>query len=160
MDCLFETKTVLTEEEYIRYNLAVTKKMRRARDIIYGAMILVMLLESVLLRAPVPAIAAAILGLLWLAVVRPLNIRAIKKTFASNKLMKDEEATFLFYETYFVEKTERGEGRVPYDRLDTIIETPQNMYLMIAKNQGYSLVKANFPDGLEEFLRALPVKHK
>lgn len=159
MDCLFETKTVLTEEEYIRYNLAVTKKMRRARNIIYGVMILVLLLESVLFRALVPAIAAVLLGLLWAALIRPLNMRAIKKTFASNKLMRDEEATFLFYETYFVEKTERGESRVPYDRLDTIIETPKNIYLMIAKNQGYSLVKANFPEGLEEFIRGLPVKH-
>lgn len=159
MDCLFETKTVLTEEEYIRYNLAVTKKIRRARDIIYGVMILVLLLESVLFRALVPAIAAALLGLLWAVLIRPLNMRAIKKTFASNKLMRDEEATFLFYETYFVEKTERGEGRVPYDRLDKIIETPQNIYLMIAKNQGYSLVKANFPEGLEEFIQGLPVKH-
>lgn len=159
MDCLYETKTVLTEEEFVRYNLAVTRKVRRIRGIIYGVMMLVLVLEAILLRVLFPAMVAAVFAVLWFAVIRPLSIRSLKKTFASNKLMKDEEAVFLFYDTYFVEKTEHGEGRIPYEQLDRIIETPQNMYLMIAQNQGYSLVKENFPEGLEVFLRALPVKH-
>ena len=158
MNCLFETTTKYTLEEYERYNLAVTRRARKARRIIYGVMILALVAESLLFGLYFPAVAAAVFVILWFAAVRPLNRRIVRKTYESNKLLQDAEVTFSFCETYFVEKTENGESRVPYDQLNRIIETPKNVYLMIAKNQGYVLVKENFPEGLEDFLRGLPVK--
>ena len=159
MNCLFETVTRYTLEEYERYNLAVTRHARKVQSIIYGVIILALVVESILFGLYFPAVVAAVLVILWVAVIRPLNRRVVRKTYESNKLLKDAEVTFSFYEMHFVEKTENGESRVPYDQLDRIIETPKNMYLMIAKNQGYVLAKKNFPEGLEDFLRGLPVKH-
>lgn len=158
MNCLFETTTKYTLDEFKRFNWALSKKARRVRVIIYGLLILALLLEALLFRLAFPAIAAGVMAMFWLAVIL-LNGRAVKKVFESNKVMKDAEIAFEFYDTFFVEKMENGETRIAYDQLDRILETPTNIYLLIAKNQGYILNKANFPEGLEEFIRSLPVKH-
>ncbi len=78
------------------------------------------------------------------AVIYPIILwigfrRQNKKVFMSNKALKNAEAVFEFYDTYFV-------------------ESKTNFYLMTAKNQGYILIKAEFPKGLEELLHNLRIK--
>ena len=64
---------------------------------------------------------------------------------------------FEFYNDYFTETNEYGNTKLEYNKLHKIIETKTNFYLMIAKNQGFILVKENFPEGLEEFLRNIKI---
>ena len=159
MDCLFETKTKYTWEEFKRFNQVITRKGRRVRIIAGVAMGLVLLAEAFLLRNMFLAIFTVIFVPLWLVLVFLLNKRSIKKAFEANKLLRDADVAFQFYDTYFVEKTSFGETRVTYEMLDRIVEIPTNVYILVSRNQGCVLCKENFPEGLEEFLRALPVKH-
>ena len=64
---------------------------------------------------------------------------------------------FEFYDTYFIETNEYGNTKLEYSKLHKIIETKTNFYLMLAKNQGFILVKDNFPEGLDEFLRNIKI---
>ena len=59
--------------------------------------------------------------------------------------------------TYFTEENSYGNTKLEYSKLHKIIETKTNFYLMIAKNQGFILIKENFPEGLEEFLRNIKI---
>ena len=79
---------------------------------------------------------------------------ARKKEFNSNKAIKNVESEFAFYEDYFEEKTKSGEAKIEYKMLHKIIETKENMYLMIGKSQGYILIKEKMPNGLVEFINS------
>ena len=71
--------------------------------------------------------------------------------------LQNAEVNFEFYNDYFTETNEYGNTKLEYNKLHKIIETKTNFYLMIAKNQGFILVKENFPEGLEEFLRNIKI---
>lgn len=45
--------------------------------------------------------------------------------------------------------------RVEYNKLNEIIETKTNFYLMISKNQGHMVLKENMSDDLQNFIRKL-----
>lgn len=47
---------------------------------------------------------------------------------------------------------------VDYSLINKVVFTKTNVYLMIAKNQGYMLLKSNFPEGLEAFLKQIKPK--
>ena len=82
---------------------------------------------------------------------------SVKRVFQSNKIVQNQEITYKFYEDYFEEKHDAGESKIPYEKLDSIIETKTNFYLMIAKNQGYMLTKENMPEGLEAFIKNIKI---
>lgn len=79
----------------------------------------------------------------------------IEKYYDSNELIQKLDVDYEFYETYFVEKSKNGEMRVEYNKLNEIIETKTNFYLMISKNQGHMLLKENMSDDLQNFIRKL-----
>ena len=96
------------------------------------------------------------------AVIYPLILFAIqenniKKVFNSNKIVQNIDVHYEFYENYLMEKNENGEMKVEYSKLDEIIETKTNFYLMVAKNQGYMISKADMPSGLDEFIRKIKI---
>lgn len=148
MEPLYKTYTKYTLEEYQKYNKALLLKRKYFLKIaLYEILLLVLaiLLES--------------LFLLIFLIVFPILLffihnRNIKKVFNSNKITSDIEVNYEFYDDYFTIKNKIGEEKIEYDKLNSIIETKDNLYLMIAINQGYILKKSNFPDGLENFLEA------
>ena len=77
----------------------------------------------------------------------------VKRIYNSNKLMQNIDVTYEFYKDHLLEKHDGGEANVPYDKLNEIIETKTNFYIMISKNQGFMISKEGMPEGLEEFIR-------
>ena len=151
MDCLYKTKTINTFEEYKRFSRILLCKKRSI--IIYILLAIFLILDSIFLENPIFAIFAVVYPILiWL-----LHNRQVKKVFKTNKALQNAEANFEFYNDYFSETNEYGNTKLEYNKLHKIIETKTNFYLMIAKNQGFILVKENFPEGLEEFLRNIKI---
>ena len=151
MDCLYKTKTVNTFEEYKRFSRILLYKKRRI--IIYTLLAIFLILDSIVLENPIFMIFAIVYPiLLW-----SLHNTQVKKVFKTNKALKNAEVTFEFYDTHFIETNEYGNTKLEYTKLYKIIETKTNFYLMLAKNQGFILVKENFPEGLEEFLRNIKI---
>ena len=149
MDCLHKTSINYSYEEYKKFNMALVKKKHLI--LLSAIAVLCIIAGGILLKN---------LFLILFGIVYPflfiLSIHSgIKKTFNSNKLLQNIEVNYEFYEDHMLEKHEGGEANVPYDKLDEIIETKTNFYLMIAKNQGFMILKSNMPEGLDEFIRNL-----
>ena len=151
MDCLYKTKTINTFEEYKRFS---RRLLCNKRSIIIYALAGTFLIVDGIVLDNFWFIAFAIIYplLIWL-----LHNRQVKKVFKTNKALQNAEANFEFYNDYFSETNEYGNTKLEYNKLHKIIETKTNFYLMIAKNQGFILVKENFPEGLEEFLRNIKI---
>ena len=163
MDCLYKTKTINTFEEYKRFSRILLCKKRSI--IIYILLAIFLILDSIFLENPIFAIFAVhnkhkatkiiiflISWLIWL-----LHNIQVKKVFKTNKALQNAEVNFEFYDTYFIETNEYGNTKLEYSKLHKIIETKTNFYLMLAKNQGFILVKDNFPEGLDVFLRNIKI---
>ena len=152
MEPLFETSTIYTYEEYKRFNNALIFK----GHILVLSIIPVLLIFAggVLLKSNVLVVFAIIYPILFIVAK---NIGA-KRVYNSNKIIQNAKITFKFYEDHFEQFHESGDSNIPYEKLNKIIETKTNFYLMIAKNQGYILTKENMPDGLEEFLKEIKQK--
>ncbi len=78
----------------------------------------------------------------------------VKRVFNSNKVLQNAVVEFKFYEDHFEETNPSGTSNITYDKLNEIIETKTNFYLMIAKNQGYIVIKQNAPEGLIELIQS------
>lgn len=151
MESLYKTNTIYSFEEYKRYNKSLQlKRSRIIWYIILEAWILLLgcLMENILLIA---------FAILYPILIVILVNRQVKKVWKSNKVAQNMNVNFCFYDTYFTESDENGDTKLEYSKLHKIIETKTNFYLMIAKNQGFILVKENFPEGLEEFLRNIKI---
>lgn len=151
MNILYETNMTYTFGEYKAY--AKTTFLRQVVPV-FLVMEALFLFSALYSRS----FFLAVIGLLWLGALFLIQNRQVKKVYASNKLAQNMKILFQFGEEALVENTENGRFTVPYDKLYKIIETKTHFYLMTAKNQGYMLNKAYFPQGLEEFLRGLKGK--
>ncbi len=151
MVCSFKTTTTNTFEEYKRFSRRLLFNKRSIVIYILAGSFLIfdgIILDNMLF------ILFAILYpiLIWL-----LHNWQVKKVFNTNKVLQNADVNYEFYDTYFTETNDYGNTKLEYAKLHKIIETKTNFYLMIARNQGFILVKKNFPDGLEEFLRNIKI---
>ena len=153
MECLYRTTTKFTLEEYKKFNRAVFLRKKKILLIILAELLI--LVGGILSQEKYLIIFAILYPfiLVWM-----MNC-SVKRVFNSNKVTQNTDVTFEFYEDHFEQKHESGNAKIQYSQLDEIIETKTNFYLMIAKNQGYMLLKANMPEGLEEFLLKLKSAH-
>lgn len=151
MNILYEVDMTYTFGEYKAYSRTMFR--RQALPAFLG-------MEVLFLGVAVytGSLFLAVIGLLWLGVAILVQNRQVKKIYASNKLAQNMKILFQFGESALVENTENGQFTVPYDKLHKILETKTHFYLMTAKNQGYMLNKAYFPEGLEDLLRGLKGK--
>ena len=151
MESLYKTKTINTFEEYKRFSRVLMYKKRSI--IIYALLAAFLILDGIVLDNMIFIVFAVVYPfIIWL-----LHNMQVKKVFNTNKALQNAEVNFEFYNDYFTETNEYGNTKLEYNKLHKIIETKTNFYLMIAKNQGFILVKENFPEGLEEFLRNIKI---
>ena len=151
MESLYKTKTINTFEEYKRFSRVLMYKKRSI--IIYALLAAFLILDGIVLDNMIFIVFAVVYPfVIWL-----LHNMQVKKVFETNKALQNAEVNFEFYNDYFTETNEYGNTKLEYNKLHKIVETKTNFYLMIAKNQGFILVKENFPEGLEEFLRNIKI---
>jgi hypothetical protein len=148
MEPLYKLTNKYTYEEYKKFNSAVI--MRKKTLVITIIAVLMILIGGILLESLFLILFAIIYPILF---VLFMNI-GVKRVYNSNKILKDLDVNFEFYDDCFIVKHEAGEAKIPYDKLNEIIETKTNFYLMIAKNQGYMVLKENMPEGFEEFIKS------
>ena len=147
MGYLYTMNSKFTFEEYKKFNYALLKKRHH---------LLILAIYEIILA--LIGIGTGNMFIIVFTIIFPLILywiqnRNIKKIYNSNKVVQNLDVIYEFYDTYFVEKSEHGEMKIEYSKVDEIFETKTNFYLMIAKNQGYMLPKSDMPSELEEFIR-------
>lgn len=146
MEPLFKTSTKFTLKEYEKFNYAILKK----RHVVPILIIVIFLL--ILAGIIGESLFLVMFGIIYPFILFLIQKINVKKVYNSNKLIQDTDVSYEFFEDHFEQKHESGNATIPYDKLNEVIETKTNFYLMIAKNQGYMLLKENMPEGLQEFL--------
>ena len=147
MEPLYRLTNKYTYEEYKKFNRAVMLKKKTLIATIIA--VLLILIGGILLESLFLILFAIIYPIIFVLL---MNV-GVKRVYNSNKILQDLDVNFEFYDDCFVVKHEAGEAKIPYDKLNEIIETKTNFYLMIARNQGYMVLKENMPEGFLEFIR-------
>ncbi len=154
MDCLFKTKTTITYKEYKKFNHSIvfSKKI----IILHIVMSILLIFCGIAFKAPFYIL---FLPLYFLILILLVN-SDVKRSFSTNKILQNSDVNYDFYDTYFIATEASGLSTLNYEKLYKIIETKTNFYLMLAKNQGFILLKSEFPQGLTEFLQNIKQSHK
>ena len=150
MEPLFVTKTKYTFEEYKKFCNIVNNRESKLKVKLIVAELILLLAALILQNVFLIVFVVIYPPILWL-----VQKRIIKKNYESNALLKDAELKFEFYDSYFLEKSKLGESRVEYSYLYKVLENDTNFYLMIAKNQGYIILKENCSEELIKFITEL-----
>ena len=147
MDCLYETFTVFTFEEYKKFVEVVSNRKRS--NILLAAVSVLLLVMGIVQKTPL---------LIVLAIAYPFlaifsQKIGVKKSYQNAGAMHDARVDYRFYEKHFVKVFDGKEDQFEYEKLFKVLETETNFYLMLSKTQGFVLVKANMPDGMVEFVK-------
>ena len=159
---IFTVHGKCTEEEFIRFYRYISFHSKNVRWI-YGALFAVLAIATVvfIIRGSfsdslVPVFCMA----LWAWILFGGMKRRAAKVFRSNKLSENLDYDLSLYDDHFDSVSFRGSSTTPYDKMNEIIETPTNFYLMTAPGVGVILRKQDMPEGAAEFLRGVKEKYK
>lgn len=153
MEPLFTTEFEYNYDEFKKFSWSLTGKPLMILVICYSLLVLVLGIATI---SPV----YITLGVLLPVLVFLLYSRKTKRVYKSNRMFDRLQRVYKFYDTYFVIEDAVNNATVDYSLINKAVFTKTNVYLMIAKNQGYMLLKSNFPEGLEAFLRQITPKKK
>ena len=145
---LFKTSIKYTFEEYKGFTKAIYRYVYKVHIMLL--VIIVALLILFAITKNFMAILAAVAFPLFF--VYFMN-REIKKVYESNRVLKDNFSVFDFYDKYFEQTNAVSHSVVKYSDIYKIVETDKNIYIMVAKNEGYILLKSNCSKELIEFLK-------
>lgn len=154
MEPLYTTTATNTYEEYKRYFNTLSKL--KLHIILYCVLSVYLAVLSLYLRW----IHTLVFAIVFPVLVIALQLLQRSRIFKTNKILQNATVTYEFFDTFFTNSHQYGNSKIEYEKLHKIIETKTNVYLMISKNQGYILVKENFPDGLDAFLKSIAPKKK
>ncbi|MBR4314237.1 MAG: YcxB family protein [Lachnospiraceae bacterium] len=156
----FEVETTRTFEEYEKYNKVVYEKLykiKRIRIIFFVVYFLILIVLS-LPKHYAEAIVVVLIAGISVFITRLFVDRDIKKTYETNTLMKDAKVLYKFSEDRVESHSPIGIEVLEYSKMYKLIENDTNFYMMIAKNMGFIISKANMTKEQIEFVRGLEKK--
>ena len=141
----FTVETVNTLEEYRRFNLTLImreQKVVRNMVIAYALFLFGGVTAYHMGDTLIPGILLAVM------LVYPLVLwftfqRSVRKTWDSNAVYQNAVNRYTFTENRVDITTANAEQHIEYDKLYRLVETKTNFYIMIARNQGFIINKAD-----------------
>lgn len=147
MDFLYETFMVFSLDEYKKFVAATSKN--KLNNILLAVVSVILIIMGIVQKAPILFIMAVVYPFLMISSQK----KGVERNYKRATGMHDARIDYRFYEDRFVKIFAENEEEYEYANLFKVIETETNFYIMISKAQGYVLVKANMPEGMEEFVR-------
>ncbi len=145
-------------EDYLQYSKYISRKNSHrspVRKVLLGVIVAAYI--GVLLYVGEYGFLTFFLGamfaLLVVFIMSKLNFK--KRVFAmydSTKKLGEFDTTLSFTDGGYTAENVYSRESLPYDKLYAIYCTEDFYYIMLTKNQGYYLVKAECPDGFDAFL--------
>ena len=148
MEKLFEVEEKYVYEDYLelnKYYMFSSKKAKISLVLIYLAIVLIALM-SFYLRDYTYLVIALIFAIIY-PIMQVFVIKtASKKSYKTNKLIRNTTQNIIFYEDYFEVVNEIGNTKIYYDKLHKIAESKNLFILFIAYNQAYIVKKSKLED--------------
>lgn len=156
----FEVETIRTYEEYERYNKVVYEKFYKTKTVRIVFLVIYFLMITILslLGSYLEALAVVLIAGISIFAAKHYVNRDMKKTYETNELMKDAKVVYKFSEDRVESHSPIGIEVLEYSKMYKLIETDTNFYMMIAKNMGFIISKANMTKEQIEFVRELEKK--
>lgn len=157
----FEVETIRTYEEYERYNKVVYEKFYKTKTVRIVFLVIYFLMITILslLGSYLEALAVVLIAGISIFAAKHYVNRDIKKTYETNELMKDAKVVYKFSEDRVESHSPIGIEVLEYSKMYKLIETDTNFYMMIAKNMGFIISKANMTKEQIEFVRGIEKKY-
>lgn len=149
MKCLYSTTTEYNYTEFKRYNWALF--LARGKMTPYLLLEAVLIVAAIFVHYDIVKLAAVA----YPVIVVGTYLYRVRKAYTASGAPKKMTVTYEFYDTEVVERMDKGAAHFPYEKLQTLIETRKNVYLLLPGNMSLVLVKKNFPEGLGEFVRTI-----
>lgn len=144
---LFKNKTRYTKAVYSKF-LAFHRKKYHFTYTIYTILVISFLLFSLIWQISYHNFSIALLlcgGLIGFILWRYLHpISEIAKEYKSDKIQKEKEFTFLFYEKFFTVDDKEEIYEIKYYQLHKVFETSDFFYLYLDKKHAFLIDKSNF----------------
>lgn len=156
----FEVETKYTLDEYRKFNQVVLDIIYRGRTkrIITITVCMLTVVGFIVFKMYSSAAIAFIVYAALFYLEKKGSEKAINDAWKSNELMKDAVYHYKFSENKVEATSPKGLEILEYDKMYRLIETDTNFYMMIAKNVGFIVLKANMTNGQIEFVRGLEKK--
>lgn len=156
----FEVETKYTLDEYKKFNQVVLDIIYsgRKRKIIIIIVCMLTIVGLVAFKMYSSAVIAFIVYAALFYLEKKGNNKAINDAWESNELMKNAVYHYKFSEDKVEATSPKGLEILEYDKMYRLIETDTNFYMMIAKNVGFIILKANMTKEQIEFVRGLEKK--
>ena len=142
---LFETDTVYSYEEYLRYYTMLENRISHVW-LKRGGMVALVIIFVLVMKLRGYGDARTISILVGLAVVLPLLLEYVQRRVLRKKFDEQEQepvAHICMYEDHFSQQSSMGDTRFQYNDIYRIIETETNFYVMKDRYQGLIIVKKN-----------------
>ena len=153
MNPKFTTTSIFTYDEFKKFNFLLIGK----RCLILSVLIALIIAFCAVISMSFTMFTYTIIIPLLIYFLYKLQVR---RFYNANKPAHNMKSEFNFYDSYFIQKDKNRELKIEYEKLNKIIFTKENVYLMLSKDKGFMLTKKNFPEGLEEFLKSIAPKNK
>ena len=160
-----ETTTMLTYDEYKKFNYAVLHKTLGFKmKILYIASAVLIIINVILIFSQgfidSYNIAMFAFVFIWLFLLYFIPNRQIKKTYNTTKIIQNYNSIMTFYDDYYTEKSDFNFTQIKYDELHKIIETNTHFYLLVGEIGGSIVIKENCSAQLIEFLQKIKIEFK
>ena len=142
---LYETKTLITLEEYRKLNRALSNRRTFMLVMLIAEVILALLLiHGIRTHAVRSTIQVYIIMLVLVPIIAYFVPRYLeRRMYAANDTAHNIIATTRFYKDHLETTNQRGTSSRRYADMHRIIETPTNFYLMVSKVQAVIIIKDN-----------------
>jgi len=147
MKLLFKNTTTYTKEIYDEFLIFHNQKFKYSY-ILYTAVIIALILYLIIMQVKNHNITLAIIlssilsGFFLWRYLHPISV--VQKEYKSEKILKNEQFTFKFYEKFFTIENAKLINKMKYHKLRKIFETQNFFYLYVDKTHSYLIQKSKF----------------
>lgn len=160
MKALYETKTIITVEEYRKLNRALSNRRVFTLVLLLAEIAMAALLAVNIARhGSRSSTQTYVIMLVLIPIIAYFVPRYLeRRMYGANKTVNNVVTTTKFYKNYLELHNQHGDSTLKYADLYRIIETGTNFYLMASKEKVVIIVKQNCHPKLIAFIQELRQK--
>lgn len=156
MQELYEVKFRYTYELFESFNRYSFKRFQKLNmRIVIGEILMVLILVFAIWGKAYYVAGVPVLGMIFFPIYFKFYLnKVVKKEWDSNKAVHDLDVTVKFYENELEQLSEVSSFKITYDKLYKMVDTGEQIGLMLSKSRGIAIPRTSISDEAIEFLKS------